>query len=166
MIEKKDWIFPLVMSTILIFFDQYTKFIAVSSLKPLGSIVFIDGFMDFTFVENRGIAFGMLSGKRWIILATTIIISVVIIWNYFNLPEVKEYKSIKYAMILVFSGAIGNIIDRLFRGYVVDFFEFTFFNYPVFNVADCFVVIGAIVLSFMVLFVIKDDDEKENLKKV
>lgn len=165
-VEKKEWVFPLVMSIILIAFDQYTKFLAVTSLKPLGSIVFIEGFMDFTFVENRGIAFGMLSGKRWIILLTTIIISAVIIWNYFNLPEVKEYKSIKYAMILVFSGAIGNIIDRLFRGYVVDFFEFTFFNYPVFNVADCFVVVGAIVLSFMVLFVIKDDDEKENSKEV
>ena len=68
-------------------------------------------------------------------------------------------------MELVLSGAIGNIIDRLFRGYVVDFFEFTFFEWPVFNVADIYVVVGVILLALMLIFVVKEEDLDFKKKK-
>ena len=71
----------------------------------------------------------------------------------------------RVSLVMVLSGAIGNIIDRLFRGYVVDFFEFTFFEWPVFNVADIYVVVGVILLALMIVFVVKDEDLELKKKK-
>lgn len=154
---------PLVMTAILVVIDQITKYIALSSLKPIGSMTFIKGFMDFTFVENRGAAFGILEGQRWFFVVATIVISVAIIYAFVKMPKKKEYKYMKLALVLILAGAFGNVIDRLFRGYVVDFFEFTFIDWPVFNVADIYVVVGTIIFAFLILFVIKD--EPKNNKK-
>ena len=76
------------------------------------------------------------------------------------LLNTKEYKLLKAAVWLIIGGAIGNVIDRIYRGYVVDFFEFTFFSWPVFNMADIYVVVGTIAMALLVLFVIKDEDGK------
>lgn len=154
---------PLVVTAILVVIDQITKYIALSSLKPIGSMTFIKGFMDFTFVENRGAAFGILEGQRWFFVVATIVISAVIIYAFVKMPKKNEYKYMKVALVLILAGAFGNVIDRLFRGYVVDFFEFTFIDWPVFNVADIYVVVGAIIFAFLILFVIKD--EPKNNKK-
>lgn len=154
---------PLVVTAILVAIDQITKYIALSSLKPIGSMTFIKGFMDFTFVENRGAAFGILEGQRWFFVVATIVISVAIIYAFVKMPKKKEYKYMKLALVLILAGAFGNVIDRLFRGYVVDFFEFTFIDWPVFNVADIYVVVGTIIFAFLILFVIKD--EPKNNKK-
>ncbi|HIT73494.1 signal peptidase II [Tyzzerella sp. An114] len=154
---------PLVVTAILVVIDQITKYIALSSLKPIGSMTFIKGFMDFTFVENRGAAFGILEGQRWFFVVATIVISVAIIYAFVKMPKKKEYKYMKLALVLILAGAFGNVIDRLFRGYVVDFFEFTFIDWPVFNVADIYVVVGTIIFAFLILFVIKD--EPKNNKK-
>ena len=124
-----------------------------------------EGFMDLTFVENRGVAFGMFSGQRWFILLLTGIIAVGLIWFYVMMPKKKEYFPLRVSLVLVLSGAIGNIIDRLFRGYVVDFFEFTFFEWPVFNVADIYVVVGVILLALMLIFVVKEEDLDFKKKK-
>ena len=156
------WIWAAVSAVILVILDQGTKLLALSSLKPIGSCTVIDGILDFTFVENRGVAFGMLSGKRWIILLITVVIAAGVIWYYKSLPRTREYRPVRWSLVLILAGAVGNIIDRLFRGYVVDFFEFTFFNWPVFNVADIYVVVGVIILMIMVLFVIKDDEKKKD----
>lgn len=121
--------------------------------------------MDLTFVENRGVAFGMFSGQRWFILLLTGIIAVGLIWFYVTMPKKKEYFPLRVSLVLVLSGAVGNIIDRLFRGYVVDFFEFTFFDWPVFNVADIYVVAGVILLALMIVFVVKDEDLERKKKK-
>ncbi|WP_317855952.1 signal peptidase II [Chakrabartyella piscis] len=155
------WMLPIVAAAVLIGVDQWTKYLALVELKPVGNIVFVQGFMDFTFVENRGVAFGMFSGQRWFILLLTSIITLVLVYYYIKLPKTKEYKPVRFAMVLVFAGAIGNIIDRMRLGYVVDFFEFTFFEWPVFNMADIYVVVGVILLSFLILFVIKDEEKVE-----
>ena len=128
-------IIPLIAAVLLVAVDQITKYIALTQLKPIGSVTFIDGFMDFTFVENRGAAFGIFSGKTWLLLVISIIICAV----------------------------LGNIIDRALRGYVVDFFEFTFIKWPVFNMADIYVVVGTIVMAVIIMFFMKD--EKENAGK-
>ena len=148
---------PLIVTILLIAIDQITKYIALTNLKPISSIVFIEGFMDFTFVENRGAAFGILEGQRWFFVVITVIISVAIIYAFFKLPYKKEYIWLRVSFVLILAGAIGNVIDRFFRGYVVDFFEFTFMNWPVFNVADIYVVVGTILFAFLLLFVIKEE---------
>lgn len=155
------WLIPAISAVILIGVDQVTKYLALVNLKPIGSMVLADGFLDLTFVENRGVAFGMFSGQRWFILLLTAVITVVLLYFYGKLPKTKEYRFVRFAMVLVFAGAIGNMIDRVFRGYVVDFFEFAFVRFPVFNVADIFVVVGVSILAFLILFVIKEPEEKK-----
>ncbi|MBR6543175.1 MAG: signal peptidase II [Anaerotignum sp.] len=158
-------ILPIIAVVVLILLDQGTKFWALARLKPIHNMTLVEGFMDLTFVENRGVAFGMFSGQRWFILLLTGVIAVGLIWFYMTMPKKKEYFPLRVSLVLVLSGAIGNIIDRLFRGYVVDFFEFTFFEWPVFNVADIYVVVGVILLALMVMFVVKDEDLELKKKK-
>ena len=158
-------ILPIIAVVILILLDQGTKFWALTSLKPIHNMTLVEGFMDLTFVENRGVAFGMFSGQRWFILLLTGIIAAGLIWFYKAMPKKKEYFPLRVSLVMVLSGAVGNIIDRLFRGYVVDFFEFTFFEWPVFNVADIYVVVGVTLLALMILFVVKDEDLDFKKKK-
>lgn len=158
-------IVPIILAVILFIIDQATKYIALTKLKPLGSVTFIDGFMDFTFVENRGAAFGILNGRVWLLLVIAAVICILIIAAMLKMPNTKEYKWLKWSLMLILAGAIGNVADRLFRGYVVDFFEFTFIKWPVFNMADIYVVIGTIVMAVLVLFVIKDDKEEKDAGK-
>ena len=158
-------ILPIIAVVVLILLDQGTKLWAMASLKPIHNMTLLEGIMDLTFVENRGVAFGMFSGQRWFILLLTGIIAVGLIWFYKTMPKKKEYFPLRVSLVLVLSGAIGNIIDRLFRGYVVDFFEFTFFEWPVFNVADIYVVVGVILLALMIIFVVKDEDLEWKKKK-
>ena len=158
-------VLPIIAVIVLIILDQGTKFWALASLKPIHNMTLVEGFMDLTFVENRGVAFGMFSGQRWFILLLTGVIAVGLVWFYVTMPKKKEYFPLRVSLVLVLSGAIGNIIDRLFRGYVVDFFEFTFFEWPVFNVADIYVVVGVILLALMILFVVKDEDLELKKKK-
>ena len=156
---------PILAVVALILLDQGTKLWALASLKPIQRITLVKGFMDLEFVENTGVAMGMLDGQRWLILITTVAITVGLIWFYRTMPKKKEYFPLRVSLVLVLSGAIGNIIDRLFRGYVVDFFEFTFFEWPVFNVADIYVVVGVILLALMIIFVVKDEDLDFKKKK-
>ena len=158
-------ILPIIAVVVLILLDQGTKFWALASLKPIHNMTLVEGFMDLTFVENRGVAFGMFSGQRWFILLLTGIIAAGLIWFYKAMPKKKEYFPLRVSRVMVLSGAVGNIIDRLFRGYVVDFFEFTFFEWPVFNVADIYVVVGVTLLALMILFVVKDEDLDFKKKK-
>ena len=156
---------PILAVVALILLDQGTKLWALASLKPIQRITLVKGFMDLEFVENTGVAMGMLDGQRWLILITTVAITVGLIWFYRTMPKKKEYFPVRVSLVLVLSGAIGNIIDRMFRGYVVDFFEFTFFEWPVFNVADIYVVVGVVLLALMILFVVKDEDLELKKKK-
>ena len=155
-------IIPIILAAVLIAVDQITKYIALTSLKPLGNMTFIDGFMDFTFVENRGAAFGILNGKTWLLLLLAVVICAVLVVAMSKMPDTREYKWLKWTLMLILAGAVGNIIDRLLRGYVVDFFEFTFITWPVFNMADIYVVVGTIVMALLVIFVIKEDDSKND----
>lgn len=157
------WI-AVIVAVLLVGLDQVTKYLALMHLKPVGSITFVEGFMDFTFVENRGVAFGMFSGQKWFILLLTGVIVAVMVYYFVRLPHSRQFQWVRGAMVLVLAGAVGNMIDRIFRGYVVDFFEFTFFDWPVFNVADIYVVVGVILLAILILFVVKEEpkDKKED----
>ena len=92
------------------------------------------------------------------------VIAGALIYFYRTLPKKKAYLPLRAALLLVLSGAVGNIIDRVCRGYVVDFFEFTFFDWPVFNVADIYVSVATVVLILLVLFYYKDEDLNHILK--
>ena len=159
--DKQFYIISAITVIILVILDQITKWQALTKLKPIKNTVVIKGFLDFTFVENRGAAFGILSGQRVFFIVLTAIVAAGIVYSFYKLPKTKEYYYLKCGLLLVLSGAIGNVIDRAVRGYVVDFLEVTFIKWPVFNLADIYVVIGACFILFLSLFVIKEEEKKE-----
>ncbi len=152
---------PILITILLILLDQGTKLWALGSLKPIHSMTVVDGFLDLTFVENRGVAFGMLSGQRWLILVLTGVIAGALIYFYRTLPKKKAYLPLRAALLLVLSGAVGNIIDRVCRGYVVDFFDFRLINFPIFNVADVLLNIGVVLMLIDILFLEPKRAKKE-----
>ena len=150
----------------IIFFDQLSKWLVVIFLKGNESAVIIENIFQFTYVENRGAAFGMLSDHRWVFLIfSTVALIVITIYMIKWRPTSKlAYISISF----IVGGGIGNMIDRIWLGYVIDFIDFCAFpkiwNY-VFNVADSFVCIGAGMFILYTLLMTIDEMKKEKLKK-
>ncbi len=145
-----------VLCLMLLVVDQITKALAVSFLKPSGSITVIDKILDFTYVENTGIAFGMLKGMHYIVLPITIVISALCILFAVKAYQ-KDYKKLSLALMVITSGAIGNMIDKILNGFVIDFIELKFISFPVFNFADICVTLGAALFAVIILFT-KDGD--------
>jgi signal peptidase II len=142
----------------LIAADQITKFLALKYLAPIGSMSIIDGFLDFAFVRNDGAAFGLFQGARWFFLIFTVLIVAGIIYYYVKFRKSKRFAFARAALLLITAGAVGNSIDRFTTGLVVDFINVRFMRFPVFNVADMYIVVGTIVLLIYILFFAKDDE--------
>ena len=100
-----------------------------------------------------------MQGQIPVLILTTLVILIGVLWIYTRIPEERKYIWLHLVSILVISGAIGNFIDRAFRHYVVDFIYFEPIDFPIFNVADMYVVIAAALLIFVVLFVYKEDTD-------
>lgn len=142
-------VYPVLIIAVIIALDQYSKFLVVTKIMPVGDYSVISGLLEFTYVENRGIAFGMFENQRWFFVVATSIIAIVVLFFIFKMY--KDHVFFTICLSLIFGGAIGNIIDRIRFGYVIDFIHFNFFP-PVFNIADSAVVVGAIALSVAILF--------------
>lgn len=139
----------LIITFLIIIFDQITKVLITNSLSLGESIIAIPKLFNFTYVENRGAAFGLLEGARvFFIVITVVILFLVILYFIKKKPQSALEKT---ALAFITGGAIGNFIDRVYLGYVRDFIETAFMNFPVFNVADCFVCIGAALYIIFVL---------------
>ena len=113
----------ILIFVLLVAVDQITKFFAVDRLKERVSVSIIEDFFSLTYVENRGAAFGMLQGGKWIFLAITAVVLVLIIIYYAKHKRTKENLWLRIALTMVAAGAVGNAADRLIRGFVVDFFD-------------------------------------------
>ena len=148
-----------VAAVLLILFDQFTKMLAVAHLKDQPSNVLIDGVFELRYLENRGSAFGMMQNKLMILIPVTVVVTLFILYLFFKkLPATRHFFWLNAVAVLFFAGAIGNFIDRVRQGYVVDFFYFSLINFPVFNVADIYVTLSAIALIIVVLFYYKEED--------
>ena len=138
-------------SSILV--DQLTKSWAVNVLNDGSSIKVIGNFLRFTYAENRGAAFSILQNQRWFFIVVTIVMLIVLAYIFFRTKNINKLSRLSIAMIA--GGAIGNFIDRLMLGYVIDFIDVrfgSFYNFPIFNIADSFVVCGTILMIFLILF--------------
>ena len=137
----------VIVSSIL-FLDQLTKFLATKSLSLNQSVPIIKGILHLTLIHNRGAAFGILKNQIPFFIFTSILAIILI---YFNLKDVyhKRYYVYNLSLSLILAGALGNLIDRLFLGYVIDFLDFRI--WPVFNIADSAITIGAILLGYSIL---------------
>ena len=133
--------------------DQITKYFAVAFLQGKPSVHLIGDFLRFTYVENRGAAFGILQNQRMFFIISTIVLVAFLV--YLIVFNKKVTNATKLTLSLVLSGAIGNFIDRLRLGYVIDFVDVrfgNFYDFPVFNVADSCLVVGVIILVILILF--------------
>ena len=126
-------VIALIIGVLLAATDQIIKYFVLTYLQPVGSVTAIDGLLDFTYVENRGVAFGMFSDMRWFFVAVTAVLIAIIIYIMFKKKPSGKMFYISAALII--GGGIGNLIDRIFYGFVVDYISVSFFP-PVCNFAD------------------------------
>ena len=137
-----------IIIAILIGLDQIIKYWALNSLKELNSIPVINNIFSLTYVENRGAAFGMLQNNQSIFILVAAVASC---FGLYYLHSKKVNNLGKIGILLVISGAIGNLIDRVRLGFVVDYLDFHIIWSYVFNLADCFVVVGTILLCLYII---------------
>ena len=157
--HKRNFIiFDFIMIILLIAIDQYTKHLAVLHLKDKPAYPIIQGVFELHYLENRGAAFGMLQNQKGFFLLISSIVLIAICYILFKMPEDKKYNSMHILLVLIASGAVGNMIDRIRLEYVVDFFYFVLINFPIFNMADIYVSVACVLLAIVMLFFYKDED--------
>ncbi len=149
----------LIIGIVLVALDQIIKYFVTVYLQPVGSVNVIDNLLSLTYVENRGVAFGMFSDMRWIfVVLTTVMLAIIIFYMFKKRPNGKFFY-ICAGMII--GGGIGNLIDRVLYGYVIDYLSLSFFS-PVCNFADYCITIGTVLLMIYILFF---SDVVKNSKK-
>lgn len=139
--------------------DQLLKWWTVCHLAIGESAPFLPGIMRFTRLHNYGAAWSSLSGKTAVLLAVTTVLMVAV--AVLLVRKIVRHPLGVAAGLLILGGGIGNYIDRIFRGYVVDMFDLQFMSYPIFNLADCFVVVGTILGAVYYLWIYDKHDKKE-----
>ena len=149
-----------------VLFDQWTKLLVLTHLKGHDSYIVIKNVFELYYLENRGAAFGIFQGKRVIFLIITIIILLFLAYCFWRIPYTRKYATLRGVLVLIAAGAVGNFIDRMYNGYVVDFFYFKVINFPIFNVADIYVTCSAIFLAVLLIFCYKEEDLNQLLKSL
>lgn len=151
-------IIDLFILMVLVAVDQITKNYAVLYLRNQPAYSVIDGVLEFNYLENRGMAFGLLQDQTILFLFFGVIFLLVITYVLFKSPVGKKYTIMHFLLTVITAGAIGNMIDRLHYGFVVDYIYVVLINFPIFNIADIYVTVGTFVLILLFLFYYKEDD--------
>lgn len=154
-------IWNIVIILLLIFLDQITKIGAIAFLKDKADIILIKGVLQLHYLENTGAAFSMLEGKQLLFSIITPILCVGLLYILGKMPKTNKNLPLNYIIVFLVAGAIGNYIDRIMNHYVVDFIYVSLINFPVFNVADCYVTVSVILLFVLIMFYYKDEDLEE-----
>lgn len=149
------WSFAVIMLTVL---DQWTKSLAKTILQGSESVSLIPSVLELTYLENRGMAFGMFQGKRLLFVFLCVVFFAALAFFYARIPKNRYYLPLLVTGAVLAAGALGNFIDRVVLGYVVDFIYISLIDFPVFNVADIFVVCGGIFLVLLIGFYYQDED--------
>ena len=162
MSDKTIKIRPLISALIialLVVIDQISKVIAYNTLAVNGNASTIkNAVFSFYYVENTGISFSMLNSKMTLIIIITTIILICLLYVLIKTPKTLYYMPFSITLSVIVAGAIGNLYDRIFRGYVIDFIMLEFISFPVFNFADICVCVGLLVLVILIFFKYKDKD--------
>ena len=152
---------PIYICAILVMItaDQAVKYWAFTSLQTQHTIPLIENVFHLTYIENRGAAFSMFAqfDSRWIFVVLAVAITIAIFAAIHK--NVIQTKLGCWSLILVAAGALGNAIDRVFRGFVVDMFDFRLIHFPVFNVADIFICVGGVLFILYFMFQHKEKNE-------
>ena len=142
--------------------DQFTKYLVVANIPLHTEIPAIPGLFHLTYVQNTGAAFSSFQGMRWLFILIFLLFTAAIIWE-FSKKRMPFSSFDRWCIAAIFGGGLGNIIDRMRLGFVVDMFETEFITFPVFNIADCFISCGCIALLVSLIFFNKNfwKDEKK-----
>ncbi len=154
---KKRDIISLMIIGFVVIFDQLTKLWAVNTLKPIGTIAIIEDVFHFTYATNTGAAFSIFSNSTTFLTIVSFLALGILAFMYFS----KDFQNslISVALATVAAGAIGNLIDRVRLGYVVDFLDFRLINFAVFNIADVAINIGGALLLIYMFFVLPKEEK-------
>ena len=146
-----------VIVALVVAIDQITKYFVVQNVKPQGSVGFVPHVLDFVYSENRGVAFGLFQDATWLFIVLTSI--VIVVFSFLLIKNYKTSKLFSVASALIIGGGIGNLIDRIRLGYVVDFLQLSFFR-PICNLADYAITFGTVLLIVYLLFFYKPKKKK------
>lgn len=135
--------------------DQVTKWLVVENIPLYGHVDFLPGVLSFTYAQNTGAAWSMLAGQQWLFVVVFAVLTVLILLEYFKF-HMPFTAAERWFIAAIYGGGLGNMIDRVHLGYVVDMIKTDFINFPVFNVADCFITCGCILLIAHLIFFNKD----------
>lgn len=143
--------------------DQLTKFLVVENIPLYTDVPAIDGLFHLTYTQNTGAAFSSFEGMRWMFVVIFVALTVAVVWEYAKkaLPFTNFER---WLIAAIYGGGLGNVIDRVRLGYVVDMIELDFMDFAVFNVADCFITCGCIALMVSLVFFNKNfwkEEKKE-----
>ena len=131
--------------------DQFTKYLTVANIALYEDVPFLPGLLQLTYVQNTGAAFSSFEGQQWLFALIFVVFTGLLIWEHFR--NTMKFTTFEWWCIAaIYGGGLGNMIDRLRLGYVVDMLETKFITFPVFNVADCFITCGCIALMISLLF--------------
>ncbi len=143
-----------IITILAIVADQLSKAAVLQYLRAVETVPLLDGIFHLTYVENRGAAFGIFQNQRWIFIVLTLAVVFLLVYVVY----IKKFRNKMFLICgaLVCGGAIGNLIDRVCRGFVVDMFDFRLIHFPVFNIADICVCVGVILAGIYFVFWDKD----------
>lgn len=148
-------VFWILSGAALVAADQIAKYLSVKLLMGRGAVEIIDGIIEFYYTTNNGAAFSSFAGQRALLIIMPIIMIALLL--FFFVKTKKKNFLLKLSVMMIISGGIGNLIDRILYGYVVDFINFTFIDFPIFNVADIFVTCGgAFLIVYLIFFADKE----------
>lgn len=131
--------------------DQFTKYLTVANIPLYSNIPLLPGVVRLTYVQNTGAAFSMFQGMQWLFVLVFLALTVLLLWEYYRSP-LPFTRLERLCLAAVYGGGLGNMLDRVRLGYVVDMIETEFIVFPVFNVADCFICCGCILLMVHMIF--------------
>ena len=149
------YLFMGLMGAVIVFLDQWTKYLTVANIDLFGNLEALPGIFHLTYVQNTGAAWSMFAGMRWLFLAVFAVFAGFVIWEFWK-KRLPFTTFDRWCIAAVLAGGLGNIIDRVRLGYVVDMICLDFMDFPVFNVADCFITCGCIALMVSLIFFNKD----------
>lgn len=141
--------------------DQIIKIFIQNWLEPIGNYILVNNFIQFNYVENTGAAFGSFKNSTLVLIVFTL--TILVIGIVFLLSKKIKFGLMYVSLVILISGGFGNLIDRIFRGYVVDYIDFLFVKFAVFNFADMLVTVGAFLLGIYLIIDIINDNKKKKL---
>ena len=157
-----QFLFFSIFAALIVVADQITKYLTVALIPLYSRVDFIPGLLSFTYVQNTGAAWSMFEGMQWMFALIFLVLTAAVLYEYFKSPlPVSTFE--RWCIAGIYGGGLGNMIDRVRLGYVIDMIKTDFMVFPVFNVADCFITCGCFAMIFSLLFINKafwKDDKK------